>query len=211
MALQQITFNNYEKLKMNKTFIKFLRESLNECFAIYGWHLNSFEDGTLSDMFIHGWYTLKQLPPEFKIYGPDEVKSVFITAPVYETSKYQKLDLLVNNWYGVVIKFEKDVCLIDVCEFIICLQNKFGCKIQMVDGHPTEDIYTDDILYCIRRAANTEINMNWLKRYVSETENISNIQFIFDNINTQFMNSEFNELKAMCLRRLNPRNEIIGL
>lgn len=210
MSLQQITFNNHEKQKMRKTFIKFLRESLNECFAIYEMHLNSCDDKILSNTFIRGWYTLKQLPPEFKIYGPDEVKSVLIMA-LYETSTYQRLELLVNNWYGFVIEFERDICPVNIRDFIICLQSKFGCKIQMVDGYPTEDIYTEDIIYCMGFAANTEINMKWLKRYVSETENINNIRFIFDTINTQFMTPEFNELKAMCLRRLNIKNVSIGL
>jgi hypothetical protein len=81
----------------------------------------------------------------------------------------------------------------------------------MVNGYPAEDIDIEDIIYCMGFAANVEINMNWLKRYVSETENIRNIQFIFDNLNTQFVAPEFNELKAMCLRRINPKNEIIGL
>ena len=211
MSLQQITFNYHEKQKMRKTFIKFLRESLNECFAIYRMHLNSCDDKIISDTFIVGWYTLEQIPPEFKIYGPDEVKSVLIMSPVYETSTCQKLELLVNNWCGFVIKFERATCPINTREFIICLQSKFGCKIQMVNGYPAEDIDIEDIIYCMGFAANAEINMNWLKRYVSETENIRNIQFIFDNINTQFVAPEFNELKAMCLRRINPKNETIGL
>lgn len=199
MVLQPVEFNNHEKKKMKQTFIEFLVDSINECIQPL-MTLKLDENTELT--FIQGYFYMTQIPVEFKLYGPDKVESLLFMSTIREINGFNKIDLLINNWYFVTIRFETYTFPLSMSVYYRCLQNRFGFKTQMRNGYPCEDVSTDDIVDVITFAYCNNMYMSWLKRLVTEITDLDKIKFLFDALNHDTMDPSFMELKMMCIRRL---------
>ena len=198
-AFQPVEFNYRDKKKIRETFLEFLVESINECTQpLLTLRMTEYVDQAL----IHGHSYMEQMPIEFKLYGPDKVESLLFMSKVREINGYDMLDLLINNWYFVTLKFSIDTFPLGMNVYYRCLQNKFGFKTQMRNGYPCEDVSADDILDVLTFAHCNDMYMSCLERLVKETEDLDKVRFLFDGLNHDTMNPDYMELKMMCMRRL---------
>ena len=196
--LQPVEFNNHDKNKMKETFLKFLVDSINECIQPF---MTLKMDKNIEPAFISGYHYLDALPIEFTLHGPDKVESLLFMSTIREVNGFNMIDLLINNWYFVTLKFQTYFPL-DMNVYYRYLQNRFGFKTQMRNGYPCEDVSIDDIADVMRFAHCSDIYMNWLKKLVTEITDLDKVRFLFDALNHDTMNPDYMELKIMCVRRL---------
>ena len=53
--------------------------------------------------------------------------------------------------------------------------------------------------------------MRWLKKYVTETNDIDEVEILFHGLNNDGMAPEFTELKMMCMKRMSERIDKDGV
>lgn len=197
--LQSVEFNNHDKKKMKQTFLRFLVDSINECMEPL---VTLIMDEKIESAFISGYHYLDKLPIEFTIHGPDKVESLLFMSTIREVNGFNMIDLLINNWYFVTIRFQIDIFPLSMNVYYRCLQNRFGFKTQMRNGYPCEDVSTNDILNVLTFAHCNDMYMSWLKRLITEITDLDKIRFLFNALNHGTMNPDYMELKMMCIRRL---------
>ena len=208
--LQSVEFNNNDKKKMKQTFLRFLVDSINECIQPL---MELKMDKNIEPAFIQGYHYLDKLPIEFTLHGPDKVESLLFMSTIREVNGFNMIDLLINNWYFVTVRFQIDTFPLSMNVYYRCLQNRFGFKTQMKNGYPCEDVSNNDIIDVLTFAHCNDMYMSWLKRLVTETEDLDKIRFLFNALNHDSMNPDYMELKIMCVRRLGGINngEVIAI
>ena len=197
--LLPVEFNNHDKKKMRQTFLRFLVDSINECMEPL---VTLIMDEKIESAFISGYHYLDKLPIEFTIHGPDKVESLLFMSTIREVNGFNMIDLLINNWYFVTIRFQIDIFPLSMNVYYRCLQNRFGFKTQMRNGYPCEDVSTNDILDVLTFAHCDDMYMSWLRRLITEITDLDKIRFLFNALNHGTMNPDYMELKMMCIRRL---------
>lgn len=201
--LQPVEFNNNDKKKMKQTFLRFLVDSINECIQPL---MTLIMDEKIESAFISGYSYLDKLPIEFTLHGPDKVESLLFMSTIREVNGFKMIDLLINNWYFVTIRFQIDVFPLGMKVYYRYLQNRFGFKTQMRNGYPYEDVSFGDIVDVLTSAHCSDMYMSWLRRLVTETTDLDKIKFLFNALNHDTMNPDYMELKMMCIRRLGGMN-----
>jgi hypothetical protein len=159
-------------------------------------------DKNIEPAFIQGYHYLDTLPIEFTLHGPDKVESLLFMSTIREVNGFNMIDLLINNWYFVTVRFQIDTFPLSMNVYYRCLQNRFGFKTQMGNGYPCEDVSNNDILSVLTYAHCNDMYMSWLKRLVTEITDLDKIRFLFNALNHGTMNPDYMELKMMCIRRL---------
>ena len=210
-AVQPVPYKYKDRQKLMKLISEFLRNMIkgiiNDPISKYQTSLQDmgkYPNNSIISL-LNSNYSLTSVPLTWELNGGDEIKNVRIMNCEYY-SIGSSIDLLFNNWFGQTIR-----------SYFSCEKFDLSClvrQIQLQYGIHDDDVKPLDILRAMTYAYvndGNNMNMRWLKKFVSETNNLDMINQLFHGINHADMAVEYTELKAMCMKRLNERNESDGI
>lgn len=212
-AFQPVPYRYKDEKTMEKLIVQFtndlfkemVNDPISDCIDTLQTLKYGFSQKLIST-FISYHSTLKSVPVDWDIFGCEKIETARVFGEPRKFLVTFNIDVIFNNWYIQTFMFPivNDTML---RQFIRCIQLKYGFH--------NLSISYDDILSALATAAivngGDNMNMRWLKKYVTETNDIDEVEVLFHGLNNDGMAPEFTELKMMCMKRMSERIDKDGV